>query len=257
MNNELRIDPNEIQKLLYEHAEAGYIHPTHSEDMLRYHYLIQGDMRAADEAVRTLNAAMQGTLSKDPLRNMKYLFIVTVSLAARYVVEAGIPLERSYSISDLYIQKMDVLESTEEITDLVRECYVAYVNEVREFKKQNNYSKPIMMCLNYIVSHFNEQITLEELSREVNLHPNYLSSLFKKETGETLREYLSRSRIDVAKSLLSRTDYSYIQISNSLAFNSQSHFTKVFREKTGYTPKQYRMLFYNTNFTQNELKNIL
>lgn len=250
MNNELQINPGEIQKLLYENAEVGFIHPTHREDMLRYYYLIQGDMRAVDEAVRTLNASMQGTLSQDSLRNMKYLFIVTVSLAARYVVEAGIPLEKAYAISDLYIQKMDLLEHEEEISRLVGECYGSYVELVREYKKNNTYSKPIMMCLNYIVSHFNEKITLEALAAEVNLHPNYLSVLFKKETGENLREYLIRSRIEVAQSLLTRTEYTYIQISNSLAFNSQSHFTKVFKEQTGYTPKQYRMKFYDINFSK-------
>lgn len=250
MKDELRIDPNEIQKLLYENAEIGYIHPTHHEDMLRYRYLNQGDMRAADEAMRTLNASMQGTLSRDSLRNMKYLFVVTVALAARFVVEAGVPLEKSYAISDLYIQKMDELDNEEEIVKLVGKCYAAYVETVREYKKSNTYSKPIMKCLNYIASHFNEKITLEALSCEVNLHPNYLSVLFKNETGETLRDYLIHNRIAVAKSLLSRTDYTYIQISNSLAFNSQSHFTKVFREQTGCTPKQYRLKYYDTNITK-------
>jgi len=247
MKNDLRIDPNEIQKLLYENADMGYIHPTHKEDMLRYYYLNQGDMRAIDEAMRTLNASMQGTLSRDPLRNMKYLFVVTVSLASRFVVESGVPLEKSYAISDLYIQKMDLLENESDIVQLAGECYTDYVNAVREHKKKNNYSKPIMLCLNYIASHFNEKITLEILSAETGLHPNYLSALFKKELGENLRDYLIRNRVNVAKSLLSRTDYTYIQISNSLAFYSQSHFTKVFREYTGYTPKQYRTLFYDTN----------
>lgn len=246
----LKIDPSEIQKLLYENAETGYIHPTHQEDMLRYYYLKEGDMRAVDEAVRTMNADMQGTLSKDPIRNLKYLFVVTVGLAARFVVEAGVPLEEAYSVSDLYIQKMDLLETGEEISRCLAECYTTYVETVRKYKKSEQYSKPVMICLNYIASHFTEKITLEELGKEAYLHPNYLSALFKKETGESLREYIMRNRIDVAKSLLARTDYSYIQISNSLAFHSQSHFTKVFRERTGYTPKQYRLKFYDTNITK-------
>lgn len=246
-DSNLTIDPNEIQKLLYENAENGFIHPTHQEDMLRYHYLKQGDMRAVEEAVNTMKAELQGTLSKDPLRNYKYLFVVTVSLASRFVIEAGVPLEKSYAISDLYIQKMDLLESIEEICSLLEDCYTTYVKTVQEYKKKKSYSKPIMLCLNYITSHFNEQITLKDLAKETNLHPNYLSALFKKELGETLREYLLRNRIDVAKSLLSRTDYSFLQISNSLAFYSQSHFIQVFKANTGYTPKQYRMKFYDIN----------
>lgn len=242
-----QIDQSEIQQLLYENAENGFIHPTHQEDMLRYYYLKQGDMRAVTEAVKTMKAEMQGTLSKDPIRNYKYLFVVTVALASRFVVEAGVPLERAYAISDLYIQRMDLLESIEDISDLLGQCYTTYVLTVQEYKKKNQYTKPVMLCLNYIASHFNEQITLGDLSEVTGLHPNYLSSLFKKELGETLREYLTRNRIEVAKSLLSRTDYTFLQISSSLAFYSQSHFIKVFREHTGYTPKQYRQNFYDAN----------
>lgn len=207
-------------------------------------------MRAVEEAVRTLNPDMQGTLSKDPIRNIKYLFIVTVSLAARTAVEAGIPLETAYSISDLYIQKMDTMNSIEEIRTLAGELYRSYVNEIQKARKSNTFSKPVMLCLNYIDSHFNENITLDKLAEEVNLHPSYLSSLFKKETNENLRNYLVRKRIEVAQSLLSRTEYSYTQIAASLAFCSQSYFTKMFKLHTGYTPKQYRMKFYDTNFTR-------
>lgn len=249
----LKIDQQEIEKLLYENAEIGYIHPKHADDMARYHLLTQGDMRAVDEAVRVLDADMQGTLSKDPLRNMKYLFVVSVALASRFAIEAGVPLEESYAISDLYIQRMDLSESVEEVCSIHAECYTAYVQTVREYKKKQRYSKPIMSCLNYIVSHFNEKITLEDLSDETGLHPNYISALFKEEVGENLRDYLIRNRIEVAKSLLSRTEYTYLQISNSLAFNSQSHFTKVFREKTGSTPKQYRLKFYDQNIA-NQLR---
>lgn len=247
MEKKFKIDASEIQSLLYQNAEKGYIHPTHHDDMLRYNYLQQGDMRAVDEAVRTLDADMQGTLSKNPLRNIKYLFVVTTALASRFAVEAGVPLEEAYSISDLYIQRMDLLESCDEIRELLREEYTTYVKTVQKFKKTKTHSKPITHCLNYIASHFNETITLETLAKNVNLHPNYLSLLFKKELGENLRDYLIRNRISVAKSLLSRTEYTYSQISNSLAFCSQSHFTKTFKAKTGYTPKQYRMQFYDAN----------
>ena len=118
-NESLRIDSNEIKSLLFENAERGYIHPTHQEDMLRYHYLKQGDMRAAEEAYRTLDDNMQGKLSPDPIRNMKYLFVVSTALASRFVVEAGVPLETAYAISDLYIQRADTLESAKEIRSLL------------------------------------------------------------------------------------------------------------------------------------------
>ena len=69
--------------------------------------------------------------------NMKYLFVVTTALASRFVVEAGVPLETAYAISDLYIQRADSLESIQEIRNLVRELYTTYVEEVNKVKKGN------------------------------------------------------------------------------------------------------------------------
>lgn len=250
MKKESKIDIREIQNLLYENAEIGYIHPTHKDDMLRYDYMQKGDMRAVEEGMRTLNPDMQGRLSEDPIRNMKYLFVVTTSLASRFALEAGLPLETAYAISDLYIQRMDLLDSIEDIRSLAGELYATYVTEIRKIKKKNHYSKPVMESINYIAAHFNEPVTLQLLADKVGLNPNYLSTLFKKETEETLRDYLTRFRIEVAQSLLIRTEYSYSQIASSLTFCSQSHFTKVFREKTGYTPKQYRSQFFDTNVTK-------
>jgi len=85
----------------------------------------------------------------------------------------------------------------------------------------------------------------------MDLHPAYLASLFKKEVGETFANYVTRRRVETAKALLTRTEYTYSQIAYSLSFCSQSHFIKVFREGTGYTPRQYRMEFYNSNFSRN------
>lgn len=240
----------EIRRLLYENAERGFIHPTHSEDMQRFYYLQQGDMRAVELSERDMQSILQGKLSDDPLRNIRYLFIVNTALAARFVVEAGVPLETAYAISDLYIQKADKAATEEEIHQCNVGLFTTYVNMVRKFKRENTYSKPIMLCLNYIDSHFNESITLQKLAEYAEVSPNYLSALFKKETGETLSSYLTRLRTETAKALLTRTSYDYSQISQSLGFCSQSHFTKVFREQTGYSPGEYRRKFFDINISK-------
>jgi len=249
-NEELRINPKEIRCLLFENADRGYMHPTHQEDMLRYYYLKQGDMRAVDEGYRTLDDDMQGKLSEDSLRNMKYLFVVTTALASRFVIEAGVPVETSYAISDLYIQKADKMGSVREVRELVKEMYKTYVIEVNKAKRHNIYSKHIIRCLNYLDSHFNEKITIDDIAEYVKLNPRYLCEIFKKEKGMTISQYITSMRVGVAESLLSRTEYSYAQIAYSLAFSSQSHFSRVFREKTGYTPGQYRSLFYDINISK-------
>lgn len=240
---------DEIRKLLHNNAERGFIHTTYQEESQRFHYLMNGDKRAIEESVRLINPELQGKLSKDPVRNIRYLFIVNTGLATRYMIEAGIPQEIVYSTSDLYIQKADNAQTIDEIMELNREVWTVFVETVRSFRKESLYSKPILFCLNYIDSHFNEKITLECVAKEVNLTPCYLATLFKKETGKSFGNYLMDIRIKTAISLLTKTDYSYSQIAYSLAFCSQSHFTKTFHGHTGYTPKQYRMKFYNANLS--------
>ncbi len=250
MNEEERIISfDKILELLHENAESGFKHTTYQEESRRFHYLLNGDDRAVEESVRIVDSQMQGKLSEDPLRNMKYLFVVNTGLATRYMIEAGVPQETVYSMSDLYIQRADVAVTIEEITDLTRESWTAFVDVVKLLKKENGYSKQVLFCLNYIDSHFNEKITLEELGEKTDLHPCYLAALFKKETGNTFGNYLIERRIETAKALIAKTDYSFTQIACSLAFCSQSHFIQVFRKHTGLTPKQYRMKYYNANIS--------
>ena len=216
------INMDEILELLHEHAETGFIHTTYRDETKRFRYLINGDERAIRDSINIMEPTIQGTLSKDPLRNMRYLFIVNTGLATRYLIEEGIPQETVYSISDIYIQKADVAKTIDEIRELNKEVWTIFVETVKEHKKENQYSRHILECLNYIDSHFNEKITLELLAEKVNLNPSYLATLFRKETGNTLGTYLMNIRIKASQALLTRTDYSYSQIAYSMGFCSQS-----------------------------------
>ncbi|MEB8823047.1 helix-turn-helix transcriptional regulator [Bacillus cereus] len=73
-----------------------------------------------------------------------------------------------------------------------------------------------------------------------NKNPMYLSTLFKKEVGMTLSEYIQREKVEEAKKLLTLTNYSLLEVSTFLNFNNQSYFTKIFKKYTEFTPKQYR-----------------
>lgn len=243
------ISMDEILGLLHENAENDFKHTTYREESKRFHLLMQGNPKAVEESDRMCDANIQGKLSNDPIRNMRYLVIVNTGLASRYVIESGVPQEQVYAVSDLYIQKADVTNSIDELKNINHDVWKTYVRMVQEHKNEKNYSKPIMFCLDYIDTHFNEKITLASLAEMVNLSPYYLAVLFKKEKGETFGTYLTHQRVSVAKALLSRTEYTYSQIAYSLGFCSQSHFIKSFKNETGLTPKIYRMQYYNANIS--------
>ena len=234
------IDPGEIRKLVHKNAENSFAHTTYKVELERFRLLAQGDYRAVEKAVEILDADMQGKLSDDPLRNMRYLFIVNTGLGTRFAIESGAPQELVYSTSDVFIRKADIATTEEEIRELNKGFWEILVKLVRDSRREQHYSKSVTKCIDYITSHFNSKVTLEDLARETDLTPNYLASLFRQETGLTVVEYLTRFRIDSACALLSQTEYTYLQIALSLGFCTQSYFTNVFRRYVGCTPKIYR-----------------
>ncbi|MBR3082349.1 MAG: helix-turn-helix transcriptional regulator [Clostridiales bacterium] len=248
--SEYLIDPGEIRKLVHKNAENSFAHTTYKVELERFRLLAQGDYRAVEKAVEIMDADMQGKLSDDPLRNMKYLFIVNTGLATRFAIEAGAPQELVYSTSDVFIRKGDVAKTEDEIRELNKGFWEILVKLVRDSRKEKHYSKSVTKSIDYITSHFNSKVTLEDLAKETELTPNYLATLFKQETGLTVVEYLTRFRIDSACALLSQTEYAYLQIALSLGFCTQSYFTKVFKEHVGCTPRIYRLQHTDKAFSE-------
>ncbi len=187
-----------------------------------------------------------GVLSKkSQLRNSKNLAITAITLATRAAMDGGLHYEIAYTLSDLYIQNLEELQDIKSVDAFMEQALSDFADRVRKHKQQK-YSKPINRCLNYIYTNLYEDLTLTTLSNLVEMHPNYLSALFKKEVGISIAEYIHQTKIDEAKSLLTFTDYSLLKISTILNFHDQSYFTKVFKKYVGVTPKKYKNSTINT-----------
>ena len=240
----------EIHYLEFLNRENNFFHHSHDADMFQYELIKEGNPAAVDEAKKMFVAAEQGHLSDDPLRNLKYLFVAATTLACRFAVEGGMDNEMAHNASDLYIQKMDVCQTPTEITELEWEMFSFFVTQVAKQKKNTIYSKPVIKCMDYIYNHLNEPIHTKDLARHVNLSETYLSALFKKEVCINMTDYIRKLRISAAKNMLKYSDYSYAEISAALAFSNQSYFGRLFKEDTGYTPKEYRTMFFKKSFEE-------
>lgn len=216
-----------------------------------YDAIASGDIEAVEENCKDkmfVNPEGVGRLSEDPLRNIKYHFIVTTALIVRYCVHYGMELEKAYSLSDFYILKMDSLKSIEEVCALHDTMCLDICRQMKVLRNKKVFSKHIILCVDYIYSHIHYRITLEELAEHLGLSVSYLSKLFKKEMGMALSDYINMLKIDKAKDMLLYTDEKIIDISNSLSFSSQSHFIKVFNTFTGMTPFVFRQNNFRTNW---------
>ena len=105
---------------------------------------------------------------------------------------------------------------------------------------ENRYSKVIRNAIEYINNSLSEKITISDIAENTFVHPNYLSTLFKKETGSTLSNYILSRRVEEAKYFIRYGSNAMSDIANFYQFCSQSHFIATFKKFTGMTPAQYR-----------------
>ncbi|WP_400246097.1 helix-turn-helix domain-containing protein [Niallia sp. JL1B1071] len=212
--------------LIFEQTLLQHITRGRKEDFLKNWKLINQDNHF-------------GILAKSHLRHKKNLAISGITLATRAAIDGGLPYETAYTLSDLYIQNIEDIKDSRSVESYMITAMSDFAERVRK-ERQIKHSKPINNCLNYIFNHLYEEINLTSLGELNDMHPNYLSSLFKKEVGISLSEYIQRSKIEEAKSLLQFSDFSISKISTLLNFHDQSYFTKTFKKYTGVTPKSFQ-----------------
>lgn len=86
------------------------------------------------------------------------------------------------------------------------------------------------------------KFSLKELSKELSVHPVYLSREFPKYFHSSLSEYLRRTRIKEATGLLADKSLSLTEIAHQCGFSDQSHFTRLFKKMYNLTPSEYRKI---------------
>lgn len=98
----------------------------------------------------------------------------------------------------------------------------------------------IQSILNYIDSHYNEQLTLSSLAKQFNFSYSYLSSYFRSHHTEGFSEYLNKVRILHAAELLRAGTLAISDVCAAVGYTDQSYFARVFKKMTGTTPREYR-----------------
>ncbi|MBD2843950.1 AraC family transcriptional regulator [Paenibacillus sp. IB182496] len=91
-----------------------------------------------------------------------------------------------------------------------------------------------------IHSAYDQDVSIELFASQLNFHPNYVSRVFKKETGVTFSEYLAQYRLERAKAWLDETDMRIADIAQRLRYSTASNFNRYFKKAYGMTPGQYR-----------------
>ena len=90
------------------------------------------------------------------------------------------------------------------------------------------------------MNNYSREISLDDVSRQVNISPYYFSKIFKEESGLNFIEYLTNIRIDKAKELLSETDMSIKEVCATCGYTDPNYFSRSFKKNVGVTPTEYK-----------------
>ena len=238
----------EMEKNLfrYQEKEGVGLHNPYEQEQREQEAIRHGDIAALNRSISETYEGQVGRLAKDSLRHHKNVAVGNITLASRTAVEAGVSVEKSFTMADNFIQQIEEIDNVVEVEAFKREAQRLYAEAVAEEQKteQSGYKNPLVgEVKNYIFRHFHDSIQITDIAKHLNVNPDYLSHLFKKQENITIKRYILKEKIRRSRNLLQYSDYSIQEISFYLGFSSQSHFCKVFQEMTGETPGRYRKQF--------------
>ena len=136
-------------------------------------------------------------------------------------------------------------------------AYADYVKADRENRNcRNNLCSDshalIRKAIEYVNENYTEQLTREEVCKVAMMSKTAFANLFKQETGDSLVEYIHILRVRLAKQLLCESGLNITEIGERCGFDSTTYFGRVFKKKTGMTPREYRQRGNNRNDTVSE-----
>lgn len=234
---------NELMELGDKPDEGFYrkVHNTYQAEATMIDIISKGDLQALDTWLKSPSAVQSGLLASDPIRQQKNTFISTATLASRAAIQGGMDQGDALSLSASYIQKCELLHAPEAILNLQYHMLLHFTERVSHLHLGSRSSKLVTDVANYVQHHLSTPVTTQEIADALFLSRPYLSKRFKKETGQNLTDFITKQKIDEAKRLLTYSNKSILSIAVYLGFSSQSHFTKVFKQKTGKTPGEWRL----------------
>lgn len=116
----------------------------------------------------------------------------------------------------------------------------ACADALKQLEQASQSNQMIRMALRYIGDHYSEKLSLNSIAEHIHISPVYLSSLFTKEVGQSITQYLQALRIERARQMLLETRDSVDAISERVGYSDTKYFAQVFKRLVGVTPAAYR-----------------
>lgn len=210
----------------------------HIEDEL-LDAISQGNLTKALSVANTMSTIRFAPRADNELRSHKNLMLTFNSLMRRTAYVAGVHPFYINAISTNYATLIEHCHTIEEAFDITPYMVRSYCDLV-ENRSMNAYSDPVRKILVTVDASLSGDLSLKRFSKDLFLNTSYLSTLFKKEVGMTLTDYVNQNRISYAKKLLKSTTLSIQDIAMKAGFSDVHYFARLFRRESGMSPREWR-----------------
>lgn len=171
-----------------------------------------------------------------------YLFIDIILTSAQFVNDLGGQAVKVIPIMGSIEQYLADIKTIVQIKEALKNLFsdvLAFRDDQVQYKK----AKPIFEARDFIDTHFTDpDLLMDNVASSVNLSSSHFSVVFKREIGESFKDYLTRVRIEHAKELLRTTNLKCSEIAYKSGYNDPHYFSYVFKKNTGIPPQEFRQL---------------
>ena len=175
----------------------------------------------------------------DPVRNLKNYCIIMNTLLRKAAENGGVHPVYLDKLSSDFARRIENLGSTDAVKQLMDEIFRSYCRLVKKHST-NQYSPLVQKVIIHIDSGLATDLSLKSLAERMNVNASYLSTLFKKETGATVTDYVNQRRVKQAQQLLGSTKLQIQTVAQHCGIADVNYFSKIFKKYVGMTPKEYR-----------------
>ena len=199
--------------------------------------LTRGDVAAVREKVNIFFDWMERHDPED-LDSMR-LKALELVLRSEYEAFAAGSVNYAFDYRKDYLTQVNALAGVRQIREWFVDKMTSIAGTIRNQAEEKDESTVTRAC-KYIQENFRRELSLDDVSKEVNVSPYYFSKLFKEEIGENFIDYLTGLRIRNAKELLKRPVLSIREAGLQSGYADPNYFSRIFKKQTGMTPREYR-----------------
>lgn len=212
-------------------------------ELLRLEDVIWRAMETEDETgTETACAGWIALLGQSGMLGLPYCRVLGGQLAMKAALRLAAPGGGGRIGSPALSRALADIRTSIDLPALGRALSSAFRACIEAFR-QERLAKPgkiVRDVLEAIEARYGTELTIQALADDVYMSPNHLSHLFKKETGETINETITRVRLRHAAELLRRSALPVRHIAEAVGYKDTHYFAKLFKRTVGLTPKAYR-----------------